>query len=76
MYPQVIEEWKAFGRLSGDQNETLFAAALGQGFHLAGWKGALANAIEVRQRQRKIGYESAYDIASLYSDLGDKDQAF
>ena len=28
------------------------------------------------QGQRKTGYSSAYGIAQLYADLGDKDQAF
>jgi tetratricopeptide (TPR) repeat protein len=76
MYPQVIEEWKAYGQLSGDRNESDFAFALEQGFRSAGWKGALAKGIEIRQAQRKTGYLSAYNIAALYADLGDKDQAF
>ena len=76
MYPEVIEEWKAYGQLSGDRNESEFAAALEQGFHSAGWKGALTKGIETRQSQRKNGYSSAYVIAALYADLGDKDQAF
>lgn len=42
MYPQVIEEWKAYGQLSGDRNETEFAAAMEKGFRAAGWKGALS----------------------------------
>jgi eukaryotic-like serine/threonine-protein kinase len=76
MYPQVIEEWKAYAQLSGDGNESEFASALEQGFRAAGWKGALAKGIEIRKRQRKTGYSSAYFIASLYAELGDKDQAF
>jgi hypothetical protein len=36
MYPQVIEEWKTFGQLSGDRNEFEFASALEQGFRSAG----------------------------------------
>ena len=28
------------------------------------------------QIQHKIGYSSAYNIARLYADLGDKDRAF
>ncbi|MBV9624282.1 MAG: hypothetical protein JOZ14_09915 [Acidobacteria bacterium] len=36
MYPQVIEEWKAYGQLSGDQSETDFASALEQGFRSQG----------------------------------------
>ena len=76
MYPQVIEEWKAYGRLSGDQNESNFASGMEQGFHSAGWKGALTKATQVRQMQRRSGYFSAYNVAILYADLGDKDQAF
>ena len=76
MYPQVIEEWKADGQLSGDSNESDFASALEQGFRSAGWKGALTRGIETRQAQRKASYYSAYRIAELYADLGDKDQAF
>jgi len=76
MYPQAIEEFKAFGQLSDDKNDSDFAAALERGFRSSGWKGALAKAIEVRKAQRKIGYSSAYDIATLYANLGDKDHAF
>ena len=76
MYPQVIEEWKAYGQLSGDRNETDFASAMEQGFRSAGWKGALTKGIETLQAQRKSRYLSAYRIAALYADLGEKDQAF
>ena len=76
VYPQVIAEWKAWGQLSGDPNESEFASALEQGFRSAGWKGALTKGIEARQAQRKTGHSSAYEIAELYADLGDKDQAF
>jgi eukaryotic-like serine/threonine-protein kinase len=76
MYPQLIEEWKAYGQLSGDRNDAEFASALEQGFRSGGWKGALAKGIEIRQAQRKAGYLSAYVIAELYADLGNKDQAF
>jgi len=76
MYPQVIEEWKALGQLSGDRDESDFAAAMEQGFRSGGWKGALTKGIEIREAQRKTGYSSAYTIAALYAELGDKDQAF
>ena len=76
MYPQVIEEWKAFGQLSGDRNDSEFASAMEQGFRSAGWKGALAKGIEVRQAQRKNGYSSAYRIAVLYAESGDTEQSF
>jgi serine/threonine protein kinase/Tfp pilus assembly protein PilF len=76
MYPQVIEEWKAYGEFFGDRNESEFASALEQGYRSGGWKGALTKGIEMRQAQRKNGYFPAYQIAQLYADLGDKDQAF
>jgi len=76
MYAQVIEEYKVFGELSGDRNESEFASALEQGFRAAGWKRALTKGIEVRLEQRKTGYSSPYHLATLYADLGDKDQAF
>jgi hypothetical protein len=47
-----------------------------QGFRSAGWKGAVRKGIETRLAQRKTGYSSGYVIATLYSELGDKDQAF
>jgi eukaryotic-like serine/threonine-protein kinase len=76
MYPQVVEEQKQWGELSGDRRESEFAAAMNQGFRASGWKGALTKAIEARLEQRKTGYFSATMIAELYADLGDKDQAF
>jgi TolB-like protein/DNA-binding winged helix-turn-helix (wHTH) protein len=76
MYPQVIEEWKAYGQLSGDRNESEFASAVDRGFRSSGWRGALTKGIEARQAQRKTGYYSAYMIADFYADLGDKNQAF
>jgi hypothetical protein len=76
MYPQVIEEQKVYAQLSGDPNDSEFATALEQGFRSGGWKTALSKSIGVLQAQRKAGYSSAYLIAQLYADMGDKDQAF
>ena len=76
MYPQVIEERKTWAHLSGHQVDADFAAAMDEGFRASGWKGAAAKAIAVRQAQRKTGYFSAFDIATFYADLGDKEQAF
>jgi hypothetical protein len=76
MYPHVIEEWKSYGQLSGDPQISDFASAMEQGFRSEGWKSALTKGIEVRKAHRKTGYSSAYLIATLYSDLADKDQAF
>jgi TolB-like protein len=76
MYPQVIEAWSAYRQLAGDQDSAKFDAALEQGFHSAGWKGALTHSIAVLQARRQTGYSSPLFIARLYADLGDKDQAF
>lgn len=74
-YPQVIEQWKAYGRLSGDRNESEFAAAAEQGFRSAGWKGALSKGIQIRQAQRRNGYSYAYNIAAMYVDSGNNERA-
>jgi len=76
MYPQVIQEWKTYGQLSGDRYDAEFASVVEHGFRSVGWKGALIKGIEIRQAQRKTSYYSAYLIAQLYADLGNKDQAF
>jgi tetratricopeptide (TPR) repeat protein len=75
-YPQVIEEFKAFGQLSGDKSNSDFAAAMEEGFRSAGWKGAIRRGIAVRKAQREAGYSSPYNIASMYAQRADKDQAF
>jgi hypothetical protein len=64
------------GQLSGDQNQSDFAAALEQGFRSAGWKGALRKGVEIAKVRRKTRYWSAYGIASMYAELGERDQAF
>jgi len=76
MYPEVIEEAKAYARLSGDRNDSAFASALEQGFRSAGWKGALTKGIETLQAQRKTDYISPYLIAEFYAQLGEENQAF
>jgi len=76
MFPEVIKEWKLHGQLSGDEKESEFASALEQGLRSGGWHVALDKGIQVRLAQRKKGYYSAYKIAQLYADLGNKDQAF
>jgi TolB-like protein/DNA-binding winged helix-turn-helix (wHTH) protein len=76
MYPQVIEEWRIFGQLSGFRGDIESNAAMERGFQSAGWKGALTGVIEYRIAQRKTSYYSAFLIATFYTDLGDKEQAF
>jgi tetratricopeptide (TPR) repeat protein len=76
MYPQVIEELKAYGKLTGERSDSDYAAALEQGFRSGGWNGALSKSIETLKDQRKTGYSVTYDIAQTYGELGDKEQAF
>jgi TolB-like protein/DNA-binding winged helix-turn-helix (wHTH) protein len=76
MYPQLIEELKIYGQLSGYPDDIGSAAAMDQGFRSGGWKAAVASVIEYRKEQRKTRYYSAFIIASFYADEGDKEQAF
>jgi len=76
MYPEVIKEWKVYSQLSGDEKQSEFDSALEQSFRSGGWNGALGKGIQVRLAQRKKAYYSAYKIAQLYADLGNKDQVF
>ncbi len=86
MYPEVIQEWEAYGRLTGNPDDAEYAAAMEQGFRSGGWRGACVKAIEDLEQQRKTGYASPFIIARLYADLGntdprdadprDKEQAF
>ena len=76
MYAKVIGEFTLYSQLSGDRNSADFASAMRQGYRSAGWRGALSKALETRLAQRKSGYVSPYEIATLYANLGDKQGAF
>jgi len=76
MYLQAIDEWKVYGELARDGSTSEFASAMEQGFRTGGWQGALSKGIQTRKAQRRTGYQSAYQIAQLYAELGDKEQAF
>ena len=76
MYPETIEEWKAYGQSTGNPHDIAMAAVLEQGYKVGGWNEALQRGLAVRLAQRKTGYFSPYVIAEMYADLGDKDQAF
>ena len=76
MYPQVIEQWNAYGSHSGNSDYAEFGDAAERGFHSAGWRGALTEGIDVLLRQRQTGYVPPYQIARLYAALGDKEKAF
>jgi eukaryotic-like serine/threonine-protein kinase len=76
-YPEVIQQLKTAAQLEGDQGYIEYATVLDKGFQASGWPGALRSAIDISlaQRKAKAGYISAYQIAGLYNDLGDKDHA-
>jgi tetratricopeptide (TPR) repeat protein len=76
IYSQSIEEWKIESQLSGERNDAELASAMERGFRSAGLEGALREDIEASLAQRKTGFSSAYSIAELYAQLGNKDQAF
>jgi hypothetical protein len=76
LVPGGHSKLKVYGQLSDDRNISDFAAALQQGFRSGGWEVALRKGIEIEKAQRRTGYSSAFDIARLYAQLGDKDQAF
>src|SRR5207244_4024675 len=70
--------YKTGAQLEGDKNFAEFTADLDAGFRSGGWPGALRKAIEgaVARRKAKSDYVSAYGIAVLYADLGDREHAF
>lgn len=75
-YLKGIEEWKAFGQLSREQNFAEWATAMEHGFRSGNWKGALRKTTELQKAQRRKGYVSAYYLGAFYAELGDRDQAF
>jgi serine/threonine protein kinase/TolB-like protein/Tfp pilus assembly protein PilF len=77
-YPQTIQEFQAYGRLSADKNYAEYAAALDAGFRSGGWPSAARKAIEVLLAQRKAKTNSLapFLLAELYAELGDKGHAF
>ena len=70
MYPQAIEEMKVQDQLS-DGRVSDFTSALELGFRSGGRKGAYTKGIEKMKEE-----QNAFALAFLYSELGDKDQAF
>jgi TolB-like protein/Tfp pilus assembly protein PilF len=76
MYPETIEESKAYGQTTGNLELIENATALEHGFRSGGWPQALNEIIAVYENRRKKGYESPFIIARWYADLGKKDKAF
>jgi TolB-like protein len=76
MYPQLVEEWTIYGRLTGNHDDAEWGAALDRGFRSGGRDGALAEAARSLEARRKTGYGSPYEIARIYADLGEAEKAF
>ena len=77
-YPQAIREYFAYAHYGGDQDTAQFATAFDAGYRSGGLPTAVHKALDVRlaQRKAKTSHNLCYQIADLYSILGDKDQAF
>jgi TolB-like protein len=75
-YAKVVEQWKVYAQYLGSPAETQFASALEDGFQSGGWKSAVQKGIEVRLKQRKTSNALPFEIAVLYGEIGNKDQAF
>jgi tetratricopeptide (TPR) repeat protein len=54
MYPQLIEEWKTYGRLSGDRNESDFSSATEQGFLWGAGRVLSSKALKFDKRNAKL----------------------
>jgi serine/threonine-protein kinase len=74
MYEEAVAEYqKKLTILSGD---TQGAAALGRAYRVSGLRGILWQQLEELERLSKERYVSPLDMASIYTRLGEKDQAF
>jgi len=78
MYSQALEEYKASAQLSGNRDSAELTSAVEEGFRSAGVKGAWTKLLEGHLAQRKEGKGGplSYEIAGVYAQLGDKEQAF
>ena len=74
MYPQTMEQWKAYYHGTGYRDDAEYGDAVERGFRSAGWRGALTEGIKEQLIQRQTSYESPYEIARLYAALGDKEK--
>jgi tetratricopeptide (TPR) repeat protein len=77
-YADAIREWKLGSQLEGDKNYINWADNLDAAFATGGWPAAVRRGIEIdlASWKTKAGYVSAYQIAALYADIGDKEHAF
>jgi TolB-like protein/Flp pilus assembly protein TadD len=74
MPDQAIAEFqKAVGATHG---RAFYAAALGHAYAMAGRKADAEHILQTLSQQANKGYVSTFDVATIYSGLGEKDKAF
>ena len=74
MPDQAIAEFqKAVGATHG---RAFYAAALGHAYAMAGRKADAEHVLQTLSQQANKGYVSAFDVATIYAGLGEKDKAF
>ena len=72
MYKDAVAEKQRVLTLSGNPD---LAAAIGADYAQSGYPGVLQSWLEGLKEVSKHGYVSAYSIAQIYAQLGDKTQA-
>ena len=77
-YPQAMEEFKAYGKLSSDPMFSGFGEALEAGFGSGGWPVAVRKGIDFAEQRQKTmpDHVFAFHMAKLYAESGDQDRAF
>ncbi|MCI0416028.1 protein kinase [bacterium] len=74
LYVEAVEEFGVLQKLCGESFSEIQATK--QSFVKSGWKGFLKHRLEYLEAKSKKEYVPAYDLAILYSRLGDKEKAF
>ena len=71
-YPEAIEEFKIYGKTSGDPMFGGFGEALEAGFHSGGWPAALRQGVDYLERQHKSmpDYVFAFFMAKTLCRVG------
>jgi serine/threonine protein kinase/tetratricopeptide (TPR) repeat protein len=72
----AMEEWKRYAALNNDPEEVKIAGDAAGVYAKSGIKAAIVREIELRKQLAKRRYADPSEIAYLYAQLGDKEQAF
>ncbi|HTU41973.1 MAG TPA: tetratricopeptide repeat protein [Candidatus Aquilonibacter sp.] len=74
-YPGAIAEWRLDAELRRDHAGLAIADARAKGFSKGGLRGLLQSELPLQKELVDQGRGSAYDLAALYAQLGQKKQA-